>query len=810
MIYRLLLVLIAITTLSSNAFASFLLVSDQQDSYDLTNYIEYYKDDAGTLTIDKIKNLPDSQWKRSKYTQYGFYKGRIWLRIKIDFTSTSDTWFISEKTSTFDSFDFYNTSYIGYIKEEYGLFINRPYLFKSRSMLIKPNHEIGATTYYASVKTGTPMLFIFTLLNKSALNDKTFKESLLLGIYYGAALICLMLHLFIYFSLSRKDTVYIYYCISVASLAVLSFYIQGLRSKLLGPPWTVNDLGFNFDNPATTFSIFIGLATFSWYSIAYLQLRVYRYVWINRYFLSFVASILIVFIPLLFVRSSAFMAIFGAMKICFSLTIPFLAIYIYRKGNYLPALYFAMAATFSTAGFAIYYLTIWGLVKGSHFTAYSAVYMAIPEFTLIAFSLASRINEMQKEHEHKLNQNILELTEARNSADKANQMKDEFLATSSHELKTPLNAIYGYMQIMRDTRLDAVQENCVEGSTDQVEQLNKLVDDLLDYSRIEKGMLSYDVQSAIPAEIILSTVQSIAPRPNRSVEMTVKIIDKSNVSKLAVGIDPVRFRQLAVNLITNALKFTDKGVVNIYLYCNPQKNSTIKYVLEVKDTGIGISKDQLDQIFRKFHQISKGTDRQRDGIGLGLAIVKSIAELFSGTIEVQSVPNIGSTFTFTFTASIYQEPVKHEEADQFPNERTHPIAILLVEDHYHNRNVFQYMVNNIEAVRLDIAESVDDAIQLCKKNSYSGIFIDLHMPGKDGYALANHIRNDLNDQLTPLIAVSADCKPSTKMKCRMHGFNDFIDKPIKKYLLHSKIREIIKSHETTKNIINKAKSTVIG
>lgn len=802
MIYRLLLALIAITTLSSNAFASFLLASDKQDSYDLTDYIEYYKDDSGSLTIENIKDLDDSQWTRSKYTQYGFYKGRLWLRIKIDFTATRDTWFISEKTSTFDSFDFYNLSDTGYTKEEYGLFINRPYLFKSRSMLIKPHHDAGATTYYASVKTGTPMLFIFTLLNKSALNDQTFKESLLLGTFYGGALICIMLHLFIYFSLSRKEKVYIYYCISVASLAAMSLYIQGLRAKFLGSPWTVNDLGLNLENPATTFSIFIGLATFSWYTLAYRQLRVYRYVWINRFFLGYVATLIVIYIPLLFVRSSAFMGIFGAMKICFSLTIPFLALYIYKKENYMPALYFAMAASFTSAGFAIYYLTIWGILKGSHFTAYSAVYMAIPEFTFIAFSLAARINEIQKEHEQKLNQNILELTEARNSANKANLLKDEFLATSSHELKTPLNAIYGYMQIMRDTRLDAVQENCVEGSIDQVEQLNKLVDDLLDYSRIEKGMLSYEIQPAVPAEIILSTVQSITTKPHRSVELTYKIIDKNNVAKLPVGIDPVRFRQLAVNLITNALKFTDKGFVNIYLYCNSQKNGTIKYVLEVKDTGIGISKDQLDQIFRKFHQISRGTDRQRDGIGLGLAIVKSIAELFSGTIEVQSVPNVGSTFTFTFTAGIYEEPTRQENSDHLLTERTHPIAILLVEDHYHNRNVFQYMVNNIDAVRLDIADSVDDAILLCRKNSYSGIFIDLHMPGKDGFELANHIRNDLNDPLTPLIAVSADCKPSTKMKCKTLGFNDFIDKPIKKYVLHSKIREIIKSHATTKNIIN--------
>lgn len=800
MIRHIFFLLFAFFSVSTPASADFLKALDTQDSYDLTDFIEYYKDDTDSMTLEDIQRLPESEWKRAKYTQYGFYQGRIWLRFSIDFTETRENWFISEKTSTFDSFNFYNLSANGYVKEEYGLFINKPYLFKSRSILIKPHFVSGKSVYFASVKTGTPMLFIFSLLNKSALNDTTFKESLLLGLYYGAALICLLFHLFIYFTLRTKEKVYLYYCLFVVSLAAMSFYIQGLRFKFFGPPLTSNDLGFNFDNPATSFSVVFGFATFSWYILAYYQLNLARYRWISRFFKGYVAALLVVFIPLLFVRDSAFMGLLSRMKMGFSLVVPFLAFYIYQKDRYQPALFFGLASTFTALGFLVYILTMWGEIKGSFFTAYSAIYFAIPEYTLIAFSLASRINHMRFDHEQKLNANILEITEARNCADRANQLKDEFLAASSHELKTPLNAIYGYMQVLQDTRLNPVQQNCVEGSIDQVEQLNKVVNDILDYAKIEQGVLSFDIQPTVPFDVIGSVVQSLANTSPKGVEIVSKVIDKGNVCDVAVGIDPVRFRQLAVNLISNALKFTDKGIVSIYLYCTLVKKGTIRYVLEVKDTGIGISKDQLDQIFKKFHQVSRGSDRQRDGIGLGLAIVKSISELFGGTIEVQSVPNVGSTFTFTFTANVYQPIVKRSPVDVVVHQNVASVNFLLVEDHAHNRTVFQYMVDSFK-VNLDIAETVDDAIELYRRKPYSGVFVDLHMPGKDGYSFAHFVRGELGDFHTPLIAVSADTKPSTKIKCKDSGINDFIEKPIKKFVLHAKIKEIVKSHDAVKGIL---------
>lgn len=802
MIFRIVFAVLVIAIFTNNAVAGFVVVSDKNEKYDLTEYIEYYKDDSGALSLEDIQSLPDTEWKQSKYTQFGFYKGRLWMRIRIDFSDSQKEWFIGEKISTFDIFDFYNPSNGVYIKEELGLFVDRSFLFKNRSILIKPGHQVGMNTYYASVKTGTPMLFIFTLLDRSSLNEQTFNDTLFLGVYYGAALLCLMFHLFIYFSLSTKDRIYLYYCLFVVSIASLGFYLLGLREKYFGPPWTVNDLGFEFEEPATTFIIFFGTATFSWFVLAYHQLRLHRYPWIERVFIGLMVIITIAFIPLLFARTSLLMSVVSSLKAIFNGSIPFIAIYIYRKEKYLPALYFALSATFTDIGFGIYFLTILGHIKGTMFTAYSFMFMSIPEYTLLAFSLASRINAMRNEHDSKLNQNILELIDAKNIADRANQLKDEFLATSSHELKSPLNAIYGYMQILKETKLDVVQENCVGGGIDQVEQLNKLVNDLLDYSRIEKGQLSYDIYPALPAEIVVSTVESLVKKASKSVEVSARIIDKDNVSKIAVGIDPVRFRQLTVNLINNAIKFTERGLVSVYLYCASSPDGSIQYVLEVKDTGIGISKDQLDLIFEKFHQVSHGTYRQSEGIGLGLAIVKSIAELFSGKIDVQSIPNVGSTFIFSFKAPIYEEHYAKNLNQLVPPPRNKEIKILLVEDHHHNRTVFQYLVSTL-GVDLDIAENVDEAIKLYTETTYSGIFIDLNLSGKDGFELARFIRSEMNDASMPLIAVSADTKPSTKSKCKKIGFNGFVDKPIKRFVLHSKIKEIVASHDAVNDILNK-------
>lgn len=793
-----LLIIFTLLIVCTNTKAEYLLVDDTTESYDLTDYVDYIIDETNTMDIINVQSMPDENWLKSKYTQYGFSAGTIWLRIKIDFSKTKQDWFINEKISTFDSFTFYNPdgNQGAYQASQYGLFSEKPYLFDSRSILLQPLNTQDRRTYYVAVKTGTPMLFVLSLLNKSALNTQTFRESIELGIFYGAAIVCFMFHLFLYFSLSEKkgSIIYIFYCSYVLSFTWLSLYFQGLRKMVFGPPFTINDLGFSFSNPATTFSVALGAATFSFYAFAYVQLEIKRFPRLKTCYLLCMAILASIFIPLIFVRSSLFMGLFGGVKITISCALLVVALYLYRKKNILPAIYFLFALSFTVTGVIIYYLTILGLIKGNQFTSYSATYSAVLEYILLAFSLSAQINETTKSHQRELNQTIFELTEAENAANKANRLKDEFLATSSHELKTPLTAIYGYMQVMKDTPIDTLQEVCVDGSIDQIEQLTKLVNDLLDYARIESGHLSYDISSCNPVDVIISTVDGTSPHlMKKSVQFTTKIIDKDKVSMTKVDIDSSRLKQLTANLITNALKFTDKGFVNINIYCT--KDSTrnqVKYVLEVKDTGIGISKDQLDEIFVKFHQVSQGRSRNNEGIGLGLAIVRSIAELFNGTIDVQSTLGIGSTFVFTFSAPISQKATAIEST---PNDADSGeilpknARILLVEDNLHNQTIFQYFIDTL-SLQLDTASSVDESISLVNSTCYTAIFVDLHMPGKDGYQLVNYIRNELGNKEIVLVAVSADSRPATKRKCKETGFDDFIEKPIKKYLLHAKIKEI--------------------
>ncbi|MBM3527949.1 MAG: PAS domain S-box protein [Alphaproteobacteria bacterium] len=377
---------------------------------------------------------------------------------------------------------------------------------------------------------------------------------------------------------------------------------------------------------------------------------------------------------------------------------------------------------------------------------------------------------------------------ARAEAEAATHAKSTFLATMSHEIRTPMNGVLGMMEVLEHQGLNDEQRRSVATMRDSAQGLLRIIDDLLDFSKIEAGRLELEETAFSLSGLISGSVETFRPQAAAK-GLTIDVLIAAGSNDALVG-DPTRVRQVLFNLLGNAVKFTQRGGVQVRAGTAPLGQGATRVTLSISDTGIGLTPEQRARLFQPFAQADSSTTRKFGGTGLGLSIVRRLVELMDGTIEIESTPGAGSTFTvlLTLKAAPADSPLAALLRPEGGDRPAAPIPIrserhrvLVVDDHPVNREVLVRQLGLLGVA----ADSVNDGVEALEAwmaGRYIAVLADIHMPRMDGYELSRRIREaeaaGAKAGRTPIVAVTANAMKGEEERCIAAGMDAYLVKPV--------------------------------
>lgn len=373
-------------------------------------------------------------------------------------------------------------------------------------------------------------------------------------------------------------------------------------------------------------------------------------------------------------------------------------------------------------------------------------------------------------------------------AEEAVKSKQQFLSNMSHEIRTPMNAIIGFTKVVLKTDLTAKQKEYLTAIKMSGDALIVLINDILDLAKVDAGKMIFE---QAPFKLSLSISAMLHLFQTKIQEKNLKLVTEYdlNIPEVLLG-DPARLHQIILNLVSNAVKFTNKGkiTVSVRMLSEDDKNVTIEFA--VIDTGIGIEASKIDKIFENFQQAYNLTSRLYGGTGLGLAIVKQLVEAQGGSIHVESKIDGGTTFSFILKfKKTTKEAVLDVEIQELSTD-VENISVLVVEDMELNQLLMKTLLDDF-GFECDITANGKLAIEKLQTKSYDIILMDLQMPEMNGFEATEYIRNTMKSEI-PIIALTADVTTVDVTKCKAVGMNDYIAKPVDERLLYSKIVGLLK------------------
>ncbi len=368
-------------------------------------------------------------------------------------------------------------------------------------------------------------------------------------------------------------------------------------------------------------------------------------------------------------------------------------------------------------------------------------------------------------------------------AEDAVKAKQQFLSNMSHEIRTPMNAIIGFTKVLLKTDVSSKQREYLTAIKLSGDALIVLINDILDLAKVDAGKMTFEQTPFKMGLSISAMVHMFEPKIEEKNLKLIKDYD-DRIPEVLLG-DPVRLHQIILNLVSNAVKFTEEGAITVSVHLLDEDEEKVTIEFAVTDTGIGIAENKLEKIFENFQQASSRTSRLYGGTGLGLSIVKQLVEPQGGHIRVKSKVDEGSVFSFILNFQKTNAEVEAETEIVELNTAIKNIRVLVVEDIALNQLLMKTLLDDF-GFEQDLASNGKIAIEKLKTKTYDIILMDLQMPEMNGFEATEYIRKTMNSTI-PIVALTADVTTVDLAKCKAVGMNDYIAKPVDEKLLYSKM-----------------------
>ncbi|MDX1695515.1 MAG: 7TM diverse intracellular signaling domain-containing protein [Ketobacteraceae bacterium] len=634
--------------------------------------------------------------------------------------------------------------------------------------------------YWIRVDTSSSVQLHPSIWDKNQYLESRDHTQLVYGFYFGILAIMALYNLFIGFK--TRDRSYFYYFGYILCFCVLQACLWGYAFQYLWPHWpSLNS--FALPNSMLG-SLMLAIA----FARSFLQTRIHSPTHDRLLLLAILAGsgmLLINFVISneLRIRLAIWTCVFGIILLLHA------GVAVARQGVHSAKL-FMWAWTTMLLGAAVYGLTALGLLPSNFFTRHASQIGSALEVILLSFALADRINRIKAEKravevraKQALESKNRELKEALLQLTKSNSLKDEFLATISHELRTPMNGIEGSLQIVRHSVQDDTSKAHIDAAFHSAHHMTQLVESLLEYSELQSGNWQLNEQLFNLEELIKKSTNNIR-QEYVSRNLTFNLHTDIQLSHLVKG-DQERLQHLLFQLLDNAFKFTYEGSVTLDVSASESpEQDTCHISIQISDTGIGIAPSQLKTIFEGFRQIDGSFSRQYGGLGIGLSICKAIVDRMNGQLSVESLPDRGTRFTIELNLE-KAEKIEKPEPDQ--KQLPDTPRLLVVEDNPVNQMTLIAMAKKM-GCEVSKANNGEEAVRLCYKESFDIILMDCQMPIMDGFDATRAIRaaNNANSHI-PILAVTANAMSGDRERCLAAGMNDYIKKPIKMEEIRSRL-----------------------